>query len=99
MMKLLLQVFCDASDTAYGACVLLVAVKKHNVSSMLLSSKCKVAPIKPTTLLLELLAFHTGAKFAKAVKEALSKSKHELKISELYSDSTIALSWITADPA
>ena len=30
---------------------------------------------------------------------ALSKSKHALNISVLYSDSTIALSWIKADPA
>ena len=95
-----LQVFCDASEKAYGACVYLVAVKDHVVSSTLLSSKCKVAPIKPSTLpRLELLAVHTGAKLATAVKAALSKSKHKLNISVLYSDSTIALSWIKADPA
>ena len=60
----------------------------------------QVAPIKPSTLpRLELLAIHTGAKLATAVKGALSKSKHALNISVLYSDSTIALSWIKADPA
>ena len=36
---------------------------------------------------------------ATAVRGALSKSKHALNISVLYSDSTIALSWIKADPA
>ena len=83
-----LQVFCDASEKAYGACVYLVSVKDDIVSSTLISSKCKVAPIKPSTLpRLELLAVHTGAKLATAV------------ISVLYSDSTIALSWIKADPA
>ena len=95
-----LQVFCDASEKAYGACVYLVSVKGDIVSSNLISSKCKVAPIKPSTLpRLELLAVHTGAKLATAVKRALSKSKHALNISVLYSDSTIALSWIKADPA
>ena len=95
-----LQVFCDASEKAYGACVYLVSVKDDIVSSTLISSKCKVAPIKPSTLpRLELLAIHTGAKLATAVKGALSKSKHALNISVLYSDSTIALSWIKADPS
>ena len=95
-----LQVFCDASEKAYGACVYLVSVKDDIVSSTLISSKCKVAPIKPSTLpRLELLAVHTGAKLATAVTAALSKSKHALNISVLYSDSTIALSWIKADPA
>ena len=95
-----LQVFCDASETAYDACVYLVSVKDDVVSSTLISTKCKVAPIKPSTLpRLELLAIHTGAKLATAVKGALSKSKHASNISVLYSDSTIALSWIKADPA
>ena len=95
-----LQVFCDASEKAYDACVYLVSVKDDIVSSTLISSKCKVAPIKPSILpRLELLAIHTGAKLATAVKGALSKSKHALNISVLYSDSTIALAWIKADPA
>ena len=98
--KASLQVFCDASEKAYCACVYLVSVKDDIVSSTLISSKCKVAPIKPSTLpRLELLAIHTGAKLGTAVKEALSKSKHALNISVLYSDSTIALSWIKADTA
>ena len=95
-----LQVFCDASEKAYGACVYLVSIKGDLVSSTLLSSKCKVAPIKPSTLpRLELLAIHTGAKLATAVKGVLSKSKHALNTSVLYSDSTITLSWFKADPA
>ena len=95
-----LQVFCDASEKAYGACVYLVSIKDDVISSFLISSKCKVAPIKPSTLpRLELLAIHTGAKLATAVKGALSKSKHALNISVLYSDSTIALSWIKPDPS
>ena len=95
-----LQVFCDASEKTYGACVNLVSVKDDIVSSTLISSKCKVAPMKPSTLpRLKLLAIHTGAKLATAVKRALSKSKHALNISVLYSDSTTALSWIKAYPA
>ena len=77
-----------------------MSIKDDIVSSTLISSKCKVAPIKPSTLpRLELLAIHTGAKLATAVKGSLSKSKHALNISVLYSDSTIALSWIKADPS
>ena len=77
-----------------------MSIKGDIVSSTLISSKCKVAPIKPSTLpRLELLAIQTGAKHATAVKGALSKSKHALNISVLYSDSTIAHSWIKADPS
>ena len=95
-----LQVLCDASEKTYGACVYLVSIKVDIVSSTFISSKCKVAPIKPSTLpRLELLAIHTGAKLATVVKGALSKLKHELNISVLYSDSTIALSWIKSDPS
>ena len=68
-----LQVFCDASEKTYGACVYLVSIKDDIVPSTLISSKCKVAPIKSSTLpRLELLAIHTGAKLATAVKGALS---------------------------
>ena len=99
-MKCSLQVFCDACERAYSACVYLVSVNDDIVSSTLISYKCKVAPIKPlTSPRLELLAIHTGAILATAVKGALSKSKHAPNISVLYSDSTIALSWIKADPA
>ena len=67
-----LQVFCDASEKAYGACVYLMSVKDDIVSSTPISFKCKVASIKPSTLpRLELLAVHTGANFATAVKRAL----------------------------
>ena len=48
--KAFLQVFCDASEKAYGACVYLVSVKDEIVSSTLISSRCKVAPIKTSTL-------------------------------------------------
>ena len=64
-----LQVFCDASEKAYGACVYLVSVKDDIVSSTLIFSKYKVPPIKSSTLQrLELLAIHTGAKLATAIK-------------------------------
>ena len=69
-----LQFFCDASEKAYGAYVYLVSVKDDIVSSTLISSECKVATIKPSTLSrLELLMVHTGAKLATAVNGALSK--------------------------
>ena len=95
-----LQVFCDASEKACGACVYIVSTKDEIVPSTLCSSKCKVTPIKHSPLpRFELLAKHTGAKHATAVMLALSKYKHALNISVLYSDSTIAISWIKADPA
>ena len=93
-----LQVFCDASEKANGACVYLVSVKEDIVSSTLISSKCNVAPITPSTLpRLELLAIHTGAKLATAVKGALSKSKHALNCAVLRLNNR--LSWIKSDPA
>ena len=74
-----LQVCCDASEKGYGACVCLVSIKGDIITSTLPSSKWKVAAIKPSTLpRLEVLAKHTGAKLATAVKGALSKSKHTL---------------------
>ena len=67
-----LQVFRDASEKAYGACVYLVSVKDDIVSSTIISFKCKVVPIKPSTLpRLEVSAIHTDAKLATAVKGAL----------------------------
>ena len=78
-------------------------LKRHMVvvstSPTVFSSKCKRAPIKLLTLpRFELLAIHTGAKLAPAVKGALSKSNYVLNITVLYSVSTIALSWIKAVP-
>ncbi|KAK9743803.1 Pao retrotransposon peptidase [Popillia japonica] len=43
--------FCDASEKAYGACIYIRATNKEGeVSSNLLCSKSKVAPLKATTL-------------------------------------------------
>ncbi|KAK9680874.1 Pao retrotransposon peptidase [Popillia japonica] len=46
-----LQEFCDASQQAYGACIFLKAINKGTkISSNLICSKSKVAPLNATSL-------------------------------------------------
>ncbi|XP_044591939.1 uncharacterized protein LOC123270068 [Cotesia glomerata] len=85
--------FCDASENAYGACLYLRSLdSKGQVCIRLISSKSRVAPVKPLTLpRLELCAALLLARLYCAVKPAILSDAHE---SYLWSDSTIVLHWI-----
>lgn len=83
--------FCDASGKAYGACVYI----KTPSGVKLLCAKSRVAPIQVITIpKLEL-------KGALLLAELITKLKAALAIDAqifCWCDSTVALSWIVADP-
>ena len=88
-----LNVFCDASILAYGA----VAYLTTNEGSKLIFAKARVAPIKPLTLpQLELTALNLGSRLAKFLISTFLDEIEFFKVN-IWSDSTIALSWVTSD--
>lgn len=90
--------FCDASESAYGACIYLRTTDKkgeHHVS--LVCSKSRVAPIQPLTLpRLELCAALLLARLYVSTYEALKHVTFE-KVC-FWSDSTVSLQWIVTPP-
>ncbi|XP_058816934.1 uncharacterized protein LOC131680233 [Topomyia yanbarensis] len=96
-VRIYLHGYCDASEMAYGAVLYLRAIDaEDNVSSRLLCSKTKVAPInRPTIPRLELCAAMLLSQLIKTVKGTLRVSIHG---TVAWSDSTTALAWIAGDP-
>ena len=95
-----LHLFTDASEIAYGAAVYLrCADDKGTVTSSLVASKSKVAPVKTVSLpRLELCAAHLGVKLLKTVESSLSTLEIPLQKSRAWTDSTIVLAWLSALP-
>lgn len=91
------HIFCDASEAAYGAAVYLRTQNSNNeITSRLLTSKSKVAPIqKSTTPRLELMAAHLGTKLAAHVISACKLVNVPVFF---WSDSTIVVHWLKKDP-
>ncbi|XP_011859050.1 PREDICTED: uncharacterized protein LOC105556567 [Vollenhovia emeryi] len=87
--------FCDASEHAYGACVYVrTRVNSNEYVSHLLFSKSRVAPLKAVSLpRLELAAALLLSQTIDKIKLAIDT--RAIKIC-LWSDSTIALNWITS---
>jgi len=87
--------FCDSSEKAYGACLYLRSVNQQGeVTTKLLCSKSRVAPVKKVTLpKLELCGALLLAQLIQKTVPALN-----LKIDRifLWTDSTIVLSWLAA---
>lgn len=88
--------FCDASESAYGACVYIRSLTIENEYIVkLLCAKSRVAPLKSVTLpRLELCGAILLARLAQKVTEALT-----LPITDKYywCDSQITLSWIAGE--
>ena len=86
--------FCDSSEKAYGACMYLRSVyQQGEVTTKLLCSKSRVAPVKKSTLpRSELCAALLLAKLIQKTVPSLN-----LKIDRIFlgTDSTIVLSWLT----
>lgn len=93
-----LHCFSDASEKAYGAAVYLrVEDNDHKVHMHLLISKSKVAPVKPVSLpRLELCGSVLAAKLLHYVGQILKRD--DVK-KYAWTDSTIALCWISASPS
>lgn len=87
--------FSDASEVAFGGCVYLTCIdSSQNVTSHLITSKSRVAPIKRVSLpRLELCGALLVAELTKTVIESLHLP---IKHVHLYTDSTIVLAWIRA---
>ncbi|XP_043259316.1 uncharacterized protein LOC122401314 [Colletes gigas] len=89
--------FCDASETAYGACVYVRSSNKENNSLVqLICAKSRVAPIKTITIpRLELCAAQLLARLVDTVSRSLNLKYSKI---QLWSDSTIVLHWIQTSP-
>lgn len=87
--------FCDASQRAFGACVYLRTDLKHGkYRSELLCSKSRVAPLKAMTLpRLELSVALLLARLIDKVRSSIDLTQVQIF---LWSDSTIALNWISS---
>ncbi|XP_050669608.1 uncharacterized protein LOC126968633 [Leptidea sinapis] len=91
--------FGDASIKAYG-CVLFLHVThpNHEVSIHFVCAKSKVAPLKTITLArLELCAALLASELVKQVHSAFH-DRYSIDEIYVFSDSTIALSWIHSSP-
>ncbi|XP_071055024.1 uncharacterized protein [Onthophagus taurus] len=89
--------FADASVSAFGAVVYLRVLNRERVRVTLLLSKTKVAPLKSITIPgLELCAAVLLVRLVKKVLTVLAL--HHLPV-HLWTDSTIALSWICSHPS
>ncbi|GFS86326.1 integrase catalytic domain-containing protein, partial [Nephila pilipes] len=91
-----IHVFCDASESAYGACL----YARHTVNNFtevnLICSRSKLAPVKKITLpRLELLAALLGTRLLQYFYRETNMHSHT---AVLWSESTVALSWIKGDP-
>ena len=95
-----LHLFTDASEITYGAAVYLRgADDKGTVTSSLVASKSKVAPVKTVSLpRIELCAAHLGVKLLKTGESSLSNLELPLQRSKAWTDSTIALAWLSELP-
>ncbi|GFW01706.1 integrase catalytic domain-containing protein [Trichonephila clavipes] len=65
--KVTMPIFCDASQSAYTACVFIRTEFENNISCELAQARDRVSPIKKMTIpLLELLSCTIGARLSKA---------------------------------
>ncbi len=84
--------FSDASERAYGAAVYMRVYHEERITSTLVCSKSRVAPIKPITIpRLELLGAVLLTQLLSRVSQILG---YPLEKAVAYSDSTIVLAWM-----
>ncbi|XP_078051341.1 uncharacterized protein LOC144477492, partial [Augochlora pura] len=89
--------FCDASETAYGACIYIRSTDaKNRVKIMLIAAKSRIAPLKTISIpRLELCAALLLAELFQTVVRSLDIRMNKV---QFWSDSTITLHWIRTAP-
>ncbi|BES90775.1 Pao retrotransposon peptidase [Nesidiocoris tenuis] len=96
--ELYLVAFGDASEQAYACVLYSVLVTGTSVTVNLVTSKARIAPVKPVSLpRLELCASHLLAATVQKYLPLFPDLQGDHIMA--FSDSTITLSWITAEPA
>ena len=95
-----LHVFCDASETAFGAVIYSrVSSTDDSYFVSLLTAKSRVAPVKTLSLPgLELSATVVAAKLVQSTTLAMSKLSVNISRVVAWTDSTKVLSWLASYP-
>ncbi len=89
-----LHCFCDASATAYGACVYLRIITATSTTSNLVFAKSRLAPLKSVSLpRLELTAVHIGNRILHFIARSL---KFRIARQFIWSDSQCVLHWLVS---
>ena len=93
------HVFCDASEKAYAAVIFARTTDVFgSMSSHLITSKTKVAPVKVNSMpRLELCGAHLAAKLLEATKSTLQITGLEQSF-HAWTYSTIILQWLSQLP-
>ena len=90
------HISCDASERAYAAALYVRSTRVGNTLVRLACSKNRLAPVKRVTLpRLELLTTLVGTRLLSYFCEATG---YDITLATLWTDSTVALSWIRSDP-
>ncbi|GFY46794.1 integrase catalytic domain-containing protein [Trichonephila inaurata madagascariensis] len=94
--RIIIYVFADASTLAYGAVLYVQSISEEDVSTRLLCSKSRVAPVKPITIpRLELCACVLLSQLLEKVLHSLTLRIQQIM---LWTDSNIVLAWIQRSP-
>ncbi|GBN10409.1 hypothetical protein AVEN_141510-1 [Araneus ventricosus] len=97
-LKIELHGFADASVKAYGAAIYVRCLSNSGeISTNLLCSKSRIAPLKSVTIpRLELCA---AVLLAKLAQKTITSMKISVHSTVLWTNSTIVLAWIQKDPS
>ncbi|GFT87924.1 uncharacterized protein TNCV_800171 [Trichonephila clavipes] len=94
--RIIMHGFADASTAAYGAVLYAQSISEEDVSTRLLCSKSRVAPVKPITIpRLELCACVLLSQLLEKVLHSLTLPIQQIM---LWTDSNIVLAWIQRSP-
>ncbi|GBO14212.1 hypothetical protein AVEN_130879-1 [Araneus ventricosus] len=89
-----LHIFCDSSERAFGSVLYIRFQEGKTTKVQLLCSRNILSPLKRITLLrIELMTCLIGARL---LNNICSSSSLDLNAATLWTDSTVALSWIRA---